>query len=294
MEVASTVVKWYRIGFSIRGTSHIGAGLPLQDSLRRWPKGNRPAALAAMTVLDGHGNKKHFRSALGATIGADVATSTLSRWAKKLKDSTLTENVAAVVSKKVAEEVHCSWVDRVSQHAACEPFELRSLSRLSDKEQKLLAVAPQVAYGATYLSAIATERWGLLQRIGDGVIAVCDEEGNVTLPLGESEKSSQSTASLCFPNAVEQLQTHFIDFSLYSPTACIVLATDGYPDAAGGVNRFKERVVLFAETLKRLGPQEFAVWFRTHLDRVSEHLFDDSTIAFLVRSDWEPEGESHA
>ena len=293
MAVASQQLQWQRVGLSITGASHLGAGLPIQDSMRGLPEGRDPAPVSALVLADGHGDKLHFRSAIGAQTATRLLTDSLTHVAKKLCRTRVTTSLVDALSKKLAVGLQREWLERVTLHARCEPFPQRCIGKLGTDERKRLKDSPEVAYGTTFLSAALTEQWGLLLRLGDGVVAVCDEAGNVTLPFAEQEKSSQKTESLCSPNAASKVQAHLLDFSESQPPAFVALSTDGYPDAVGGIERFVERVEIFSGMLRREGTRRFEASMRKHLNEVAPNLVDDTTVGLLVRNDFPAKGAMH-
>ena len=63
--------RWAVAGASVRGALHVRDGLPNQDALLTWVSDDPAAPVAIVTVADGHGGARHFRSAIGARLAVE-------------------------------------------------------------------------------------------------------------------------------------------------------------------------------------------------------------------------------
>ena len=282
--VATRTTTWVCRGFAAPSAAH--AAKPMQDAILSRPAGGGPAELATVAVCDGHGHAKHFRSGIGSKVAATAAVESLSALMKQLARTEVRKSMLPVFRAKLAREIYDRWQEIVARHAACEPFPERRLGKLTEGERSLVERFPQVAYGSTMLAASFGARFGLLVRIGDGVIACCNDAGETQLPFQEAEKQGPQTASLSLPNAVDLIEVRLVSYGSDPPPAFVALASDGYPDAVGGVQEFLRRVKVFHGLMRDQGVGGFAKELARHLQDEQGSLFDDTTIGLLIRSDF--------
>ena len=207
---------------SERGAAHVATGLPNQDAVEGFllePHG------AVAAVADGHGHRRHFRSASGSRIAAttacQVAQDLLGRLAGIAGAREVEDETRAVLVPAIAEQ----WRISVSRHLESEPF--------TPGEEALRAAgdAAVVAYGSTLLLAIAWQQWLTLAQIGDGDIVCIRPDGGALLPIPDDPLlDGVHTTSLCNPAASDKFRIAVIDMSSI-PLLGVTLATDGYGNA---------------------------------------------------------------
>ena len=288
MDSARTKLSWECIGLSLTGASHTGRNLPRQDSIGCWPEGPKVSTNYVLSVADGHGSALHSRSKIGSRIAVELGTKHLRKMLKDHADESLSEPSGISISEAICAD----WKKRTLQYADCEPLPLTVTESLSTEHRARLSSSPEVAYGSTLLCAAVGGGAAHFFRIGDGTICFVSECGDVAFPFEEQEKKSQHTDSLCSENAAEKMSYVTLSFSNEIPPAFILLATDGYSDAVGGIAPYKKRVQIFWRMLKEQGIEKFATAIGDHLESAKSDLFDDTTLGFLIRPDWlKPKGK---
>src|SRR6267143_1036575 len=65
--VATAGTQWRILTASARGASHVAKGLPNQDAVAHLLAGESPGP-TMVAVADGHGHRRHFRSATGSHL----------------------------------------------------------------------------------------------------------------------------------------------------------------------------------------------------------------------------------
>jgi len=281
-------VDWFRIGITAPSAGHWKAGKPLQDRMMGWPTGVDSAPISTVAVCDGHGHGRHFRSAIGAEVAAEIAVRELARFTSELwkaegeDDPNLVQQLCSIIGTRICEQ----WKTRVRQHSECEPFPPRHLAQLPEDDAARYRLFPEIAYGSTLLAASLTNRFGLVFGVGDGIIACCEDDGEVSVPLGECEKKGPATASLCSPDAAARMNFRFLDFKSTAPPRFVVMASDGYPDVSSGIENFQYHMETFNCLLDEQGISGFQQSLKQHLQDEADNLFDDATLVFLIRSDW--------
>src|SRR4051794_34481179 len=64
--------SWHLIGQSVRGASHDRSNVENQDAIK-WTPDDGQQTRVALSVSDGHGSARCFRSSTGSRIAVDVA-----------------------------------------------------------------------------------------------------------------------------------------------------------------------------------------------------------------------------
>jgi hypothetical protein len=227
--------QWRVIGHSVRGASHVRAGLPNQDAIRWLPESGTGLPLV-LAVSDGHGSARCFRSDVGARLAVETATQVTQEFLDSLPDSL---NLSAI--KRWAEEnlpraiVH-RWKDRVADDIFAHPLPKANLDRLEANEdvtkRRQVVLDPLLAYGATLLTVLVTESFILYLQLGDGDILTVSEAGEVSRPPlpADARLFANETTSLCSRDAWREFRSHFQVLS-GSPPALILVSTDGYTNS---------------------------------------------------------------
>ena len=213
---------WVALTASQRGAAHNASGLPNQDAVQTRLVG--PHAVVA-AVADGHGHRRHFRSARGAALAVGVACEAAAELAARLDEFEAAEQLESEALGTLVPAITGRWRTAVRDDLAAQPF--------TGEEQAARASGddPLIAYGSTLLLAVAGRRWLVLVQIGDGDIVGIQPDGRALLavPTDPSLDGLQTT-SLCGPRAEEEFRAAVVDLSRAALLG-ILLATDGYGNA---------------------------------------------------------------
>jgi Protein phosphatase 2C len=219
---ALTRGAWVALTASERGAAHHASGLPNQDAVQVRTAG--PEAVVA-AVADGHGHRRHFRSATGAALAVDVACEAAAELAARLDAFEAAEQLEAEALGTLVPAITERWRAAVAEDLADRPF--------TDEEQAIRVRGddPLIAFGSTLLLAVAGWRWLVLVQIGDGDIVGIAPGGRALLPVpSDPSLDGLQTTSLCAPRAEEDFRVAVVDLSLTALLG-VLLATDGYGNA---------------------------------------------------------------
>jgi hypothetical protein len=212
---------WLAVTASQIGAAHQATGLPNQDAVaaRQIP----PDVLVA-AVADGHGHRRHFRSARGSQFAVAVACEAAHELAARLGDFQAVGPIESEALGKLVPAITAGWRDAVRDDVAADPFTAREeATRRGDNAL--------IAYGSTLLLAIAGRRWLVLVQIGDGDIMGIQPDGRPLLAVpGDPSLDGRQTTSLCGPRPEDEFRVAVVDTSR-TPLLGVMLATDGYGNA---------------------------------------------------------------
>jgi|HubBroStandDraft_6_1064221.scaffolds.fasta_scaffold163625_2 hypothetical protein len=213
---------WLALTASQRGAAHLAAGLPNQDAVAT--RHVRPDALVA-AVADGHGHRRHFRSARGSQLAVAVACEAAQELAARLDEFEAAEPIESQTLRSLVPAITGRWRDAVREDLAADPFTAEEEAARARSDDAL------VAYGSTLLLAIAGQRWLVLVQIGDGDIMGIRPDGRPLLPVpGDPSLDGQQTTSLCGRRAEDDFRAAVVDTSTIALLG-VMLATDGYGNA---------------------------------------------------------------
>ena len=228
--------QWRVVGQSVRGASHERGNLPNQDAILWSPAGGRGLPLI-LSVADGHGGAKYFRSDVGARLAVETAIEVLRAFVDGHRD---VENLSLL--KRTAEEwlpkmLVRGWRESVEAHIGLNPLAAHesdsfenNFGASSSSRRKAQVDLPR-AYGATLLAAAVTDAFILYVQLGDGDILCVADSGEVSAPLPTDERLfANETTSLCAEDAWRDFRVGFRPIS-NTPPALILLSTDGYPNS---------------------------------------------------------------
>jgi hypothetical protein len=268
---------WHICAGSARGAAHRAAGLPNQDSVTRCPAAASGAAVIA-AVADGHGHRRHFRSADGSAYAAAVGCQVGSRMAAGLAGQTARVGAAAAVRSHVADLV-LEWRAAVAGHLAAHPYTAEEQSALDSDGD-----GPDVPYGSTLLLAVAAPRWLACVQIGDGDFLAVHPGGRSAVPLpGDDRLDGLRTTSLCQADAAEAFRIGVQDLDEV-PLLALLLATDGFGNAQAA-DPWQPGV---GQDLAKLMAEYDHHWFDEQVPQWAEHCAsaqgsgDDTTIVLLL------------
>jgi hypothetical protein len=194
------------------------------------------------------------------------------------------------VETDLPREIVRYWKQQVIDDLSEKPFSREELKTLELKEgvnaRRKVVSYPILAYGATLLSVVVTQRYILYLQIGDGDILIISDHGQVKRPLETEEWFfANETTSLCLPQAWQDFKVSIQAITDQLP-ALILLSTDGYSDSFTGDEDFLQ-----------IGPDILEVIRSGGLERVNDHLMawldetsqlgsgDDITLGIVCRTD---------
>ena len=213
---------WLALTASQRGASHQAVGLPNQDAVAAHQV--RPDVLVA-AVADGHGHRRHFRSARGSQLAVAVACEAAGELTARLDEFETARQIESEALHKLVPAITGRWRDAVREDVAADPFTAQEEATRASRDDAL------IAYGSTLLLAIAGRRWLVLVQIGDGDIMGIQPDGRPLLPVPRDPSlDGRQTTSLCGPRAEDEFRAAVVDAST-TPLIGVLLATDGYGNA---------------------------------------------------------------
>ncbi|MBM3143084.1 MAG: protein phosphatase 2C domain-containing protein [Chloroflexi bacterium] len=222
---------WHVTGRSVRGYSHIRAGLPNQDAIHWLPQcaEGLPIILA---ISDGHGSAENVRSDTGACLAVKAAEAAYGVLLKGQAEESRLSTIKRWANEGLPHEILRSWRDAVAKDVVARPFTGVELDQVEAKKganaRSQVVLDPVLAYGATLLTVLVTESFVIYTQIGDGDILTVSETGDVTRPLPRDERLfANETTSLCSRDAWRDFHIGFQVLCGSSP-ALILLSTDGY------------------------------------------------------------------
>jgi serine/threonine protein phosphatase PrpC len=285
-----TPSEWRVIGETVPGASHLRAGIPNQDSILYVRESSRSLPIV-LSVSDGHGSPKCFRSDRGSQFAVKKAAYLISDFLDERRGKF---DLAEIERQKdyLSVEFVKRWREAVEADLKKEPFtekEFENLEKKSDaKARKLVEDNPLLAYGATSLTVAVEDNFILYLQLGDGDILNVSATGEVTKPLPEDARLlANETTSLCLPKAEKDFRFFVQEISAEDNPAMILLSTDGY------LNSFSSEAGFFqagTDILEMLAGEN-------GFDAVSDNLKawleeatqmgsgDDCTVAIIYRPD---------
>jgi hypothetical protein len=231
----SAAPPWRVAGRSVRGASHVRAGLPNQDALSLWssPAGD-PLPCAAAAVADGHGGQRHFRSQIGARIAVEVAIGRLRALAAGLERCAPAERASHVAAHGPAAIVG-EWAVSVQADLAEHPIRDDEWAVLAEAEGEdgvdAVRADPLLAYGATLLAALVTPSAIVLLQLGDGDVLCVAGDGSTRRPIAHDERlAGNRTTSICQPDAESDMRLAVLHRD-QDDAILLLLSTDGYANS---------------------------------------------------------------
>ena len=260
------------------GAAHVARGMPRQDAfLLVGPSG--PEDPAVVAVADGHGARRHFRSAAGARFAVEVASQAALRHAAGLAAMTDPADVRAAVRGELTPEIVRDWRIAVGRDVESDPFSPEETASMTAGDD-----TPEIPYGSTVLVGVVTGRWLVCLQIGDGNIVVVAPDGQAAIPVpGDPTLDGLRTTSLCQADAVQSFRDAVRDLTA-DPVLAVLLVTDGYGNAQLDDPWHPRLGTDLAELLRHEGPEWVAERLESwaELCASSEGSGDDTTIGLIV------------
>src|SRR5688572_11604221 len=203
MASEKTLTEWRVIGETVPGASHLRAGIPNQDSILYVRESSRSLPIV-LSISDGHGSPKCFRSDRGSQFAVKKAVYLVSEFLDERRSKFDLKEIESQIDYLTKEFVK-SWREAVEADLKKEPFtekEFENLENKSDSQAKTLVEDnPFLAYGATALTVAVEEDFILYLQLGDGEILNVSPDGQVTKPLKDDPRLlANETTSLCLTN----------------------------------------------------------------------------------------------
>jgi len=250
-------------------------GLPNQDAVAAHQV--RPDVLVA-AVADGHGHRRHFRSARGSQLAVAVACEAAGELTARLDEFETARQIESEALHKLVPAITGRWRDAVREDVAADPFTAQEEATRASRDDAL------IAYGSTLLLAIAGRRWLVLVQIGDGDIMGIQPDGRPLLPVPRDPSlDGQQTTSLCGPRAEDDFRAAVVDAST-TQLLGVLLATDGYGNAQVAEPWADAVSVDLAELISDRPPEWLAGQLPLWASRCAsaDGSADDTTIALLI------------
>lgn len=210
---------WETIGCSVVGASHKKRGTENQDSIHF---GVSPAFVA---VSDGHGAKKYIRSAIGSRLAVESIKKTLY---ENLPLNTSMKDINNAI-RHIKSRFLFNWQRQVDENLQILPFTQTEMDFLqlncNQKDNKDLEENPRIAFGCTFLCAIAYSDLILILYHGDGDVIGLYNDKATDLIRTDIRNFAGNTLSLgSLSDASEIGHTILTDAEIPS---LIMLCTDG-------------------------------------------------------------------
>ncbi len=227
----TTPTEWRVIGETVPGASHIRSGTPNQDSIFYVRESSRETPIV-LSVADGHGSAKCFRSDRGSHFAVKKSVQLISDFLDErrgLFDIAEIENCKEYLTKEFIKR----WREVVEEDIKKEPFtekEFEVLTEKSGAEAKTLVEENLLlAYGTTSLTVAIEDEFVVYMQLGDGDILNISVGGEVVKPLSEDPRLlANETTSMCLPKAEKDFRFVVQKISADESPAMILLSTDEY------------------------------------------------------------------
>jgi DNA-binding transcriptional MerR regulator len=233
--------QWLCTGKSVRGAAHDRSGLPNQDAIDWYPQSGNSLPLI-LAVSDGHGSATSFRSDRGSGFAVTTAIEEIRAFLPDLTNESDPSTFQEIVTSRLLEKLSARWQEQVKQdlrsHQITDAERQTLISKDGEKALKSIQANPLLAYGATLLVVVVTDRFIVYLQLGDGDILRVDENGNTTRPLGKNPQLiANETTSLCMDKAWEQFEVS-VEFYAQQTPALILVSTDGYANSYASDEKF--------------------------------------------------------
>jgi Protein phosphatase 2C len=221
---------WRVIGSSVQGASHVRAGLGNQDAIG-WIPAEGIGAKVVVSVADGHGSPKSFRSATGARLAVEVsqtlAAELLTMRAGRVELSWVKDRLEQDAPRRIIRE----WRARVSDDLAQTPFTDDEFAWVRERDgqqgSELVERDPYLAYGSTLVTAVAAPSFMAFWQIGDGDVLTVSKAGAGRPLAGDERLIANETTSLCSADAWKLFRVAVFG----TPAPLIMVSTDGFSNS---------------------------------------------------------------
>lgn len=210
----------------MRGASHARRGAGNQDAIG-WIPPEGVGAGAAISVADGHGSPKSFRSATGARLAVEVSQGLAAELLIAPGGNTTLSWVKDRLEQDAPRRIVREWRALVAADLAGTPLSGEELALLRDREgakaQSLVETDPYLAYGTTLITAVAAPSYMAFWQIGDGDALTVTAAGAGRPLAGDERLIANETTSLCSADAWRLFRVAVFG----TPAPLIMVSTDG-------------------------------------------------------------------
>jgi len=288
---------WIPFGCSVIGASHIRKNKENQDSYLPHPGIglDGKAVPSIIAVSDGHGGNKYIRSASGSMQAVALATQIARDYNELPLSSKMRKGELADTIRHIKTRCHLSWQKLVDDHYSKNPFTDAEKGFLKENcthgDYEAVMSNHKLAYGCTFLCAIAYEDVVLILQLGDGdILGLYPNDDVRELIKSDSRNFGNETMSLCSLKEADAI-AHEILMGDEIP-GLITLTTDGirnsYNDQTSDIKAFYNIPIVLKTELQKNNFYESNV--KSSIDKwlkkVTENgAGDDVTIGVLFRKD---------
>jgi len=276
---------WSVHGVSVQGSSHKRNGLPNQDAIGFEPRSGL-GQTAVVALADGHGSRKSFRSDTGARLAVQVALDQLRvEGLGRLEDPNQLKHLA---EEQLPQDIVRNWQAEVRSHMSQNPITEHERAELfratGEKGIEAIRANEFLPYGSTLLAVLATSRFLLYLRLGDGDILAVSAAGEVTMPVPDKEVAlGDDTVSLCSNDSWRHFNVRIQ--SEFTP-ALVLLATDGYSKSFADQSGFLKVGSDIYKSIRSDGADSLKANLPEWLTATSQQgSGDDITVGLLHRAD---------
>jgi len=288
---------WIPFGCSVIGASHIRKNKENQDSYLPHPgtslDGKEIPSIIA--VSDGHGGNKYIRSASGSKQAVALAAQIARDYTEFPLSSTMKKSDLGDTIRHIKIRCHLSWQKFVDDHYNGNPFTEAEQYFLKEncslKDYTSVMNNHRLAYGCTFLCAIAYEDVVLVLQLGDGdILGLYPNDKVRELIPADSRNFGNETMSLCSLKEADTI-AHEVLIGDEIP-GLITLTTDGirnsYNDQTSDIKAFYNIPTVLKNELQKNKFDECVV--KSSIDNwlkkvTSDGAGDDVTIGILFRKD---------
>ncbi len=291
MEDEKTRIEWRVISETVPGASHLRAGTPNQDSILYVRESSRSLPIV-LSVADGHGSPKCFRSDFGSQFAVKKAAQIIGEFLDERRGKFDLAEIENKGKDYLPKEFVKKWRKTVEYHLKNNPFTEDEFVKLEEKSgagaRKLVEENPFLAYGTTSLTVALEENFVLYMQLGDGDILNASDAGEVTKPLPEDARLlANETTSMCLPKAENDFRFFVQKISAEESPTMILLSTDGYLNSFASEAGFFQAATDILEMLRaENGFKDVNDNLKAWLEEATQMgSGDDSTVAVIYRPD---------
>lgn len=276
------MLTWEILDATVRGSTHVQRGIPNQDSVATRLLADGKVAVVA--ISDGHGGERYVRSEVGSRFAVEVSCDILGEWwtrtARGNGDAPATALIEQELRDRVVPTITRQWRARVADHVVAHPFTEEEFTRAGTA----VDVQPEVAYGATLLVAVASDRAVALAQLGDGDIVLVRGD-DVMLPIEpDARLVASQTTSLCLDSADADFRCSVV--SDIADIDLVLLSTDGYANSFADDEWERTVGVDLASRIAELGTDAIRLQLPAWLGESAAASGDDTSVALLVPTVW--------
>jgi hypothetical protein len=288
---ARAEAEWRVIGETVPGASHLRAGVVNQDAILHVRQSSARLPVI-VSISDGHGSNKCFRSDRGSRFAVRVGAELLDKLVNGRRAALPPAELESRVRESLTAEFIKRWRAAVEADLKREPFREEEFARMIEKDgagaRRMVEANPYLAYGATSLSLLLTASYALYLQLGDGEIITVGEQGEIGHPLPQDARLlANETTSLCLDKAAADFRFAVHPHGAGDLPALILMTTDGYYNSfstAAGFHQVGSDLLLMLREEDGFGTVNRSVkgWLE---EATAAGSGDDCTLAIICRMD---------